>query len=467
MDLAPLATINVADDRTGMPEPEERRNIVIIGGGIIGCTTAYYLTRHPRFDPSLHTITLLEATNIACGASGKAGGLLASWAYPTNICGLSFDLHGQLAEEHNGVEQWGYRRVRCGQLTATASDKAPRPVYWNNSSILLGKWRRGDWSTPKPSVLPDDLDWFSAEAAKAYEEIADTSSTAQVHPLQFTKAMARLASEKGTNIVLGMVTDINCTITNENASTEGGDDTPAAPRPLSSFADPFQRVVSVTYTDKASGEMKTIPSDTIVLAAGPWTPTLLPGVPISSLRAHSVTIRPRRPVSAYCLFTEITLPDTSPPPNKPLDQTTPEAKKTKSAPKTRTLSPELYARPNNEVYICGRGDVDCPLPLTADLVEVSTAACAELVTAAAAISDELRDGMVSGRRACYLPTMDVGGSGGPLIGNTDVEGLVLAAGHSCWGILNAPATGKAVSELILDGEVRCADLGSLDPRKIL
>ncbi|CAL3966712.1 unnamed protein product, partial [Diplocarpon coronariae] len=43
-------------------------------GGIIGCTTAYFLTRHPSFNPSLHKIVILEATAIASGASGKAGG---------------------------------------------------------------------------------------------------------------------------------------------------------------------------------------------------------------------------------------------------------------------------------------------------------------------------------------------------------------------------------------------------------
>ena len=61
--------------------------------GIIGCTTAYYLTRHPRFDSSIYSITIIEATKIANGASGNAGGLLASWAYSNKLAGLSFELH--------------------------------------------------------------------------------------------------------------------------------------------------------------------------------------------------------------------------------------------------------------------------------------------------------------------------------------------------------------------------------------
>jgi glycine/D-amino acid oxidase-like deaminating enzyme len=33
----------------------------------------------------------------------------------------------------------------------------------------------------------------------------------------------------------------------------------------------------------------------------------------------------------------------------------------------------------------------------------------------------------------------------------DVPNAYVATGHSVWGILNAPATGEAMAELILDG----------------
>ena len=43
----------------------------------------------------------------------------------------------------------------------------------------------------------------------------------------------------------------------------------------------------------------------------------------------------------------------------------------------------------------------------------------------------------------------------PLIGAIPgARGAYVATGHSVWGILNAPATGEAMAELILDGATR-------------
>jgi glycine/D-amino acid oxidase-like deaminating enzyme len=35
-----------------------------------------------------------------------------------------------------------------------------------------------------------------------------------------------------------------------------------------------------------------------------------------------------------------------------------------------------------------------------------------------------------------------------------------------WGILNAPATGEALAELILDGAARSTDLSPFDPARL-
>ena len=55
----------------------------------------------------------------------------------------------------------------------------------------------------------------------------------------------------------------------------------------------------------------------------------------------------------------------------------------------------------------------------------------------------------------------------PLIGAIPgAPGAYVATGHSVWGILNAPATGEAVAELILDGTTRFVDLSAFDPARL-
>lgn len=91
-------------------------HIVIVGAGIIGRTSAYYLSRHPavaikRDSPSseLTRITIIEASKggPAQGASGKAGGLVARWAKHEKLARLSFEEHVRGV----GGGTWG-----CGEV---------------------------------------------------------------------------------------------------------------------------------------------------------------------------------------------------------------------------------------------------------------------------------------------------------------------------------------------------------------
>jgi len=51
------------------------KNIVVIGGGIAGTTTAYFLAQSAARAGA--KITLVEGTKVAAGASGYSGGFLA------------------------------------------------------------------------------------------------------------------------------------------------------------------------------------------------------------------------------------------------------------------------------------------------------------------------------------------------------------------------------------------------------
>ena len=72
---------------------------------------------------------------------------------------------------------------------------------------------------------------------------------------------------------------------------------------------------------------------------------------------------------------------------------------------------------------------------------------------------------VVAEQACYLPCTN---DGLPVIGEMPgVKGCYVATGHSCWGILNAPATGAALAELILDGQAKIVDLAPFSPARFL
>ncbi|KAI1103525.1 FAD dependent oxidoreductase [Jackrogersella minutella] len=434
-----------------IPQP---RHIVIIGGGVIGTTTAYYLTRHPSYNTAIHHITLLEATSVAAAASGKAGGLLGLWAYPPSIVPLSYRLHAELAAEHGGTERWGYRRLGCGQITASVGKKkvpGSSAKTKKKSNVGLAKqeveqndqveWQKLPKQDEKASsllhdsVLPTDLDWINASLVNDYAEMGRPgfTETAQVHPYQFTTSIAALARERGAQIwVNSKVTSIGLDKSEKTVS-------------------------SVEYLDRATGETHTLEGVTdVVIAAGPWTGQLWPKTKVEGLRAHSVVFA--ADVSPYAVFTDISLPNDWVPAHRAARG---EKRKHKG-----NVDPEIYARPGGEVYACGEPDSMTPLPETADAVECDKSQCDDLVAYIGTVSPVLGSAAVAAKQACYLPRhMRFGKESAPLIGGTSVYRLWIASGHTCWGIQNGPATGKLMSEFIFDGEAKSADIADLDPRK--
>ena len=100
--------------------------------------------------------------------------------------------------------------------------------------------------------------------------------------------------------------------------------------------------------------------------------------------------------------------------------------------------PEVYPRPDGEVYVTGSPD---PADIVRDLpgeTEVREEVCEQLVAKMNVLSSELKDAPINHKRACHLPSAV---DGVPVVGE-------LRAGHvcrlrpRCWGILLAPATEK-------------------------
>jgi glycine/D-amino acid oxidase-like deaminating enzyme len=104
-----------------------------------------------------------------------------------------------------------------------------------------------------------------------------------------------------------------------------------------------------------------------------------------------------------------------------------------------------------------------PLPDSPDEVTVNAAMCDVLARAAGRVSTALAAATVTKRQACYRPVTD---DGLPLIGPVPgAHGAFVATGHGPWGMLNAPATGHALAELIATG-ASLLDLAAFDPRRL-
>jgi glycine/D-amino acid oxidase-like deaminating enzyme len=126
-------------------------------------------------------------------------------------------------------------------------------------------------------------------------------------------------------------------------------------------------------------------------------------------------------------------------------------------------SPELFPRSDGTTYVCAISS-ESPLPVDPAAVSPDPGAIARLERMCSEMSPVLASSKTLARQACYRP---VTRDGLPLIGRVPgVEGAYVATGHSVWGILNAPATGEAMADLIIDGTAHSVDLAPFDLGRI-
>jgi len=237
--------------------------------------------------------------------------------------------------------------------------------------------------------------------------LGSPDTTAQIHPAQFTTALVDAARGRGATLRIGIVEDVTRRDGAARGVTVDGD---------------------------------TLEADAVVLAMGPWTTRVARGLCLPNvygLKGYSVTLEAPN-VPAHALFVDYRAAD------------------------GRAFEPEIIPRPNGDVYVCGMADPQ-PLPESAEGVKVDDAACDVLARAAGRVSTVLATARVTRRQACYRPVTD---DGLPLIGRVPgVAGAYVATGHGPWGMLNAPATGLALAEMITDGKPAAVDLRPFDPAR--
>jgi glycine/D-amino acid oxidase-like deaminating enzyme len=251
-------------------------------------------------------------------------------------------------------------------------------------------------------AAPYDIDWVS-ENVRLGQRLGSTETTAQVHPGRFTEALMRVAQARGAELRLGCVTGI----------ARGGSG------------------ASVSGVE-VDGEV--IEGDAVVIAMGPWSILAAGWLPLPAvfgLKGHSLVFETGTKISAEALFLEYR-----------------EAGGI-------VHSPEVFPRTDGTTYVCAISS-ESPLPVDPAGVAPDPGAIERLEAMCARLSPTLAESKILARQACYRP---VTRDGLPLIGPVPgLSNVYVATGHSVWGILNAPATGEAMAELIVEGAARTIDL---------
>jgi glycine/D-amino acid oxidase-like deaminating enzyme len=248
--------------------------------------------------------------------------------------------------------------------------------------------------------------WLSG-AVQACHPLGSPETTAQIDPARFTAALVEAARARGAELRLGQVTGL-----------------------LRSGA----RVAGV----QLDGDR--LEADAVVLALGPWSRDAarwLPLPAVHGLKGHSLVLAARLPPEAVFLEYEDAAGEAQ--------------------------APELFPRPDGTVYACAVSS-SSPLPDDPAAVVPDDGAIGRLRRICATLSPALASAPAVAEQACYRP---VTRDGLPLIGAVPgLAGAYVATGHSVWGMLNAPATGEAMAELLLDGAPRSVDLAPFDPGRL-
>jgi glycine/D-amino acid oxidase-like deaminating enzyme len=353
-------------------------HILICGGGVIGASVAYFLSRRGVRS------TVIERSGVACAASGKSGGFLAfDWCDGTPLQALarrSFALHGQLADEIAG--DWGYRR-----MTTYAGFAAARPSGGSRGGFHLN-WVADNVTLP--------------------QRLGGTQTTAQVHPGLFTKALMD-AAQPHAELRIGAVTGV----TRDGANLTGVE---------------------------VDGEI--VAGDAVVIAMGPWSMLAAAWLPLPAvfgLKGHSLVFETGAQVPPEALFIDYREDGGA------------------------VHAPEVFPRADGTTYVCAISS-ESPIPLDPAAVAPDEGAIERLEAMCARLSPVLGRSPILARQACFRP---VTRDGLPLIGRLPgLANAYVATGHSVWGILNAPATGEAMTELIVDGAARAVDLAPFDPARL-
>ena len=287
-------------------------------------------------------------------------------------------------------------------LTETvAGDWGYRRLTTYGATLALGAGSRLSQGAGTP--------WLS-DRVTGRHRLGTPDTTAQVHPERFTEAMMRAATDQGAELRLGEVSGL--VLSRDGMQLKGVE---------------------------VGGSF--VSCDAAVIAMGPWSHLAagwLPLPPVYGLKGHSLLFATGEAVPGEALFLEYQ------------DE------------RGRSCSPEVFPRADGTTYVCAISS-DSPVPLDPADAAPDEGAIERLEELCTRLSPLLAESPILARQACFRP---VTRDGLPLIGRVPgVSGTYVATGHSVWGILNAPATGEAIAELILGAQTQAVDPEAFDPAR--
>jgi glycine/D-amino acid oxidase-like deaminating enzyme len=251
------------------------------------------------------------------------------------------------------------------------------------------------------------LGWLS-DGVVIGQRIGPTDTTAIVHPHKFTSAVMNAALAKGAALRVGRITSI----ARDGATAAGVE---------------------------IDGEF--IAADAVVIAMGPWSLLAAQWMSLPAVYGQ------RSPSIVYDTGTDV-----------PADALFLEHEDGGGA-----VSIEVFPRADGSTHVTALSDI-APLPIDPAAVTPDSEAIARLQAISERLSPLFRPDRIIARQACFRPVTQ---DGLPLIGRVPrSDNLYVATGHNVWGILNAPATGEAMAQLIAEGTTRDIDLAPFDPGRL-
>jgi glycine oxidase len=192
-----FATLSAADrtelESTGHQPILKTPDVLVVGGGVIGLATAYFLAERGA------RVQLIEVETIASGASGaNAGGIWPNDQGPSHTAGfqqlafLSRDLWGRLSLRPDFDFDWrvnGLLNVDPEKFAPSATECAAR---YQEQGYTVHAVDGGQIALLEPNLKPG----FGAGL--------HCPSEAHVHPVKAALSFVRAARRKGANIATGI-----------------------------------------------------------------------------------------------------------------------------------------------------------------------------------------------------------------------------------------------------------------------